>query len=63
MPWARPTVERTEALGLRFWEQSERRNGRRICIWLEVGRDFTPDELVSDIISGQVQIPVFTGVH
>ena len=96
MPWARPTVERTEALGLRFWEQSERRNGRRICIWLDVdngddyfvilyvhrryvrlltafygdspnyakkrlkeyedwkemvGRDFTPDELVSDIIS------------
>ena len=36
MPWARPTVERTEALGLRFWEQSERRNGRRICIWLNV---------------------------
>lgn len=79
-----------------FWEQSERRNGRRICIWLDVdngddyfvilyvhrryvrlltafygdspnyakkrlkeyedwkekvGRDFTPDELVSDIIS------------
>ncbi len=96
MPWARPTVERTESLGLRFWEQSERRNGRRICIWLDVdngddyfvilyvhrryvrlltafygdspnyakkrlkeyedwkekvGRDFTPDELVSDIIS------------
>ena len=36
MPWARPTVERTESLGLRFWEQSERRNGRRICIWLDV---------------------------
>ena len=53
MPWARPSVERTEALGLRFWEQSERRNGRRICIWLDVdnGDDFTPDERVSDIIS------------
>ena len=96
IPWARPTIEQAEELGLRFWEQTERRNGRHICIWREVdngdnyfiilcvhrnyvrlltafygdfpnyaekrkkeyeewktnvARDFTPDELVSDIIS------------
>jgi hypothetical protein len=96
IPWARPTVEQTEKLGLRFWEQTERRNGRRVCIWLDVdngddyfvilyvhrhyvrlltafyggapnyarkrkkeyeqwkesvGRDFTPDELIADIVS------------
>jgi len=35
MPWARPTIERTEGLGLRFWEQ-ERKGRHRICIWLDV---------------------------
>ena len=95
MPWARPTTEQAEEMGLKFWEQ-DRRNGRRICIWLEaennenyfvvlsvrktyvllltafygnypnyaakrekeyqtwkkkVGRDFTPDELVKDIMA------------
>ena len=34
MPWARPTIEQAEEMGLKFWEQ-DRRNGRRICIWLE----------------------------
>lgn len=95
MPWARPTIEQCEALGLKFWEQN-RRGESRICIWLEaeedehyfvvlavrktyvmlltafyatydnyvtkrekeyqdwksrVGRDYTPDELVAEIMS------------
>ena len=95
MPWARPTIEETGSLGLKFWEQ-DRRNGHRVCIWLEVdngenyfvvlyvhkdyvrlltafygdypnyaekrqkeydewkkrvNRDFTPDELIRDIMA------------
>lgn len=35
MPWARPTVEDTVVLNLKFWEQN--RNGKsRVCIWMEV---------------------------
>jgi len=35
MPWARPTIEQTETLGIKFWEQ-ERDGNHRVCIWLEV---------------------------
>ena len=37
IPWARPTIEKTQILGLHFWEQTRSNNGRkhRICIWLE----------------------------
>lgn len=35
MPWARFSIEQTEVLGLKFWEQ-ERHGKHRVCIWLEV---------------------------
>lgn len=50
MPWARPTVERTA-----FYGDSPNYAKKRLKEyedWKEkVGRDFTPDELVSDITS------------
>lgn len=33
--WARPAVEETQSLGLRFWEQTRNGSHRRICIWLD----------------------------
>ena len=41
IPWARPTIEKTQILGLRFWEQTRSNYGRkhRICIWLETDTD------------------------
>ena len=35
IPWARPTVEQAQFLGLRFWEQTRKGNHRRVCIWLD----------------------------
>jgi len=46
IPWARPAIEETKAMDVKFWEQE--RNGKsRVCIWLEVkvGEDMDEDEV------------------
>jgi len=35
MPWARPTIEKTEEWNLKFWRQTRQRSNNRVCIALE----------------------------